>query len=83
MSFESILDDLVDIYREAFTEEELKQLTAFYSTPVGKKSIEKTPELFQKGGMIGSSRVQHNLIELQRMIEAESERLERLQSPTD
>lgn len=44
---------LVDIYMEAFSEPELVELVSFYSTPLGKKTLEKMPELFLKGAKIG------------------------------
>jgi len=41
------------IYKETFSEYELNELLRFYATPVGKKSLLKMPELFQKGAIIG------------------------------
>lgn len=76
MSYESLKDDLVKMYAEAFTAAELIKINEFYSTDVGQKAIEKMPELMTKGGMIGASRVQENLGELQDMIKAEDERLQ-------
>lgn len=46
---------LTDLYAANFTEPELIELIAFYSSPVGKKSLEKMPELFQKGAALGES----------------------------
>jgi hypothetical protein len=43
--FENIF---VKIYRKHFTLEEAKQLSQFYSTPVGKKSIQVTPLTLQE-----------------------------------
>jgi hypothetical protein len=68
MSWESLKDDLVTIYVDAFTEEELKEIRAFYLTPVGKKVAEKTPSLSAKGMQLGVERVQKNQPELIRMI---------------
>ena len=36
------------IYAETFTEDELKQLISFYSSPLGKKISSKSPEIVQK-----------------------------------
>lgn len=68
MSWESLRNELIDIYVSAFTEEELKQITAFYKTPAGRKMVEKTPELMAKGMQLGVSRVQENQSELEKMI---------------
>ncbi len=37
MNWASLKDDMVKIYMAEFTAPELKELTAFYQTPVGKK----------------------------------------------
>ncbi len=71
LSYAAIKDDLITVYTEEFTEDELKQLAAFYRTPVGRKSIEKMPVLMQKGAEIGMKRVQDNSAELRKMIEDE------------
>ncbi|MBO4790240.1 MAG: DUF2059 domain-containing protein [Oxalobacter sp.] len=50
LGWESLKPEYVRIYRESFTEEELKDLTAFYQTPTGRMLIEKTPVLESKLG---------------------------------
>lgn len=79
MSYESLKEDMATIYAEAFTEQELKELNAFYRTPTGQKTIQKMPELMQKGGQLGVKRVQDNMSELQQMIQEESQRLQSMQ----
>src|SRR5690606_8636002 len=64
LSFESLKPDLVKLYQSEFTEPEIKELNAFYSTPVGKKAIEKLPTLSAAGAQIGMQRVQSNMGEL-------------------
>ena len=80
MSYESLKPDLVKMYSEEFTSSELREINAFYSTDVGKKSIEKMPKLMMQGGQLGATRVQENINDLQAMIQAESERIQKLQS---
>ena len=80
MSYESLKPDLVKMYSEEFTSSELREINAFYSTNVGKKSIEKMPKLMMQGGQLGATRVQENIGDLQAMIQAESERIQKLQS---
>ena len=80
MSYESLKPDLVKMYSEEFTSSELREINAFYSTNVGKKSIEKMPKLMMQGGPLGATRVQENINDLQAMIQAESERIQKLQS---
>lgn len=79
MSYEQLKPEMVQLYADTFSASELREISAFYSTPVGKKTLEKMPELMAKGGEIGVARVQANAHELQSVIEAESERLQQLQ----
>ncbi len=76
MSYESLKPEMIKLYAEAFTAAELNEITAFYNTAVGKKTIEKMPALMAAGGQIGAQRIQANMAELQSMIQAESERLQ-------
>ena len=83
MSYESLKPDMVKIYADAFTEQELKELNAFYKTPTGQKTLIKMPELMRKGAEIGSKRVQDNMAELQAMIRAEAQRLNSQKEPAN
>lgn len=74
MSFESLKDDMAKIYQESFTEAEIKELITFYQTPLGKKLLDKTPDLTKKGAELGAKRVQDNLPELQKMITEDAEK---------
>jgi len=78
MSYESLKPELVELYSNTFTEAELREINAFYVTDVGKKTIEKMPELMGKGAQIGAKRVQDNISELQKMLKDESKRIEQL-----
>lgn len=80
MNYKSIKPDLVNIYASEFTAAELKELNAFYSTPTGKKIIEKTPELTARGAEIGSQKIKDNLPELRQMIKAETLRIQKNKS---
>lgn len=79
MSYESLKPDMIRIYSEAFTASELREINAFYATDVGRKTIEKMPVLMAQGSQIAVARVQENMGELQSMIQAESERIQKLQ----
>lgn len=68
LSYESLKDDMIKMYMEEFTEEELKAITAFYRTPAGKKTVERMPALALKGAELGMRKVQQNAGELQSMI---------------
>lgn len=63
-------EDLVMMYMKAFTEQELNEINAFYSTAAGKKLIQHLPELIQQRDRLAMQRMQDNIGELQHEIEA-------------
>lgn len=65
LAYDKMKPDLIKLYKGEFTEDEMKQLAAFYRTPVGQKAIEKLPMLTAAGAQLGSQRVQANMGELQ------------------
>jgi uncharacterized protein len=69
LSWESVKEDTITAYTHEFTEPELKKLTEFYKTPVGKKASEKMPKLVFISGQIGLQKAQANQAELRQMIE--------------
>jgi len=75
MSYESLKLDMINIYAEAFTASELKDINIFYRTSTGIKTIKLLPGLMAKGGQLGARRVRENITELQQMIKAEVQRL--------
>ena len=69
LNWESVKEDTITAYTQEFTEPELKKLTEFYKTPVGKKANEKMPQLAFIAGQIGLKKAQANQAELRQMIE--------------
>lgn len=47
-SWESLRPDFIQIYSEVFTEQEIKDLTVFYKSPIGQKLYEETPVITAK-----------------------------------
>jgi hypothetical protein len=82
LSYKAIKKDLIDVYTSELSEAELIEITNFFSSKAGKKFVAKRAVLFQKGAMIGQKRIQHNLVELERMIQEETRRIKALQSST-
>jgi hypothetical protein len=76
-AWEAIEPRITDDYVEAFTEPELREMIAFYKTPTGQKALAKMPVLMQKGALIGMEIVQQHRAELQEMIRARKEELEK------
>ena len=48
-----LLDLLVGVYAKHFTHDEVKGLIAFYTTPLGRKTVGELPLLAQEGAAIG------------------------------
>lgn len=50
---EDMINDFATLYAETFTAEEMKTVADFYRSGTGAKFIALTPELMQKGSLIG------------------------------
>jgi hypothetical protein len=48
MSWDKLKDKYVTLYSDIFTEQELKDITAFYKTPSGQALIKKQPEVMKR-----------------------------------
>src|SRR5262245_19860160 len=48
MTWNEMLPQIVRLYKETFSECEIREIIAFYQTPVGQKVLAKLPELTQK-----------------------------------
>ncbi|MBK0380155.1 DUF2059 domain-containing protein [Mucilaginibacter segetis] len=70
ISWDILKDQLASLYAQEFTEKELKDLTAFYNTPLGRKLNSKQAILFQKSALLGQQAVQSHQAELQAMLQA-------------
>jgi hypothetical protein len=68
----SLKNDLSNMYMEEFTEQELNDINTFYSSPTGRKVIERLPVLVQMRNQLASQRLQENIGELQKEIEKHS-----------
>jgi hypothetical protein len=68
MSWQALQGDFAAIYMNAFTEDEFKQMLAFYKTPAGRKALQKMPTLMEEGAAIGVKRVQEHMPELQKVL---------------
>jgi hypothetical protein len=71
MSYASMKEDLITNYVDAFTEKEIKEITEFYKSPIGKKLVAKTPELATKVMELSSKRMAENQAELMKILTEE------------
>lgn len=67
---------LTQVYAEEFTEPELRQLIAFYQTPIGQKLASRTPLLTKRGAQVGAEVAEAHLAELEQMIKARAAELQ-------
>lgn len=47
MSWEEMKEPIIDAYAQVYTRQEIEELIAFYEAPIGKKMLQKMPELIQ------------------------------------
>ncbi len=69
LTWETLSEHYSRFYAEAFTEQELREITAFYRTETGRKAARLTPTLLNKGMMLGQELVQEHMPELQQLIQ--------------
>lgn len=66
LSWEKLKAPMVQIYGEAYSEEQLDGMLAFYRSPIGKSLLEKTPVVLKKSNELS----QKLMIEIQPEIQA-------------
>lgn len=49
----SMKKQVIDLYADNFSQQEIEEVIKFYQTPIGQKFLEKAPELMQLGVQIG------------------------------
>jgi hypothetical protein len=69
VNWASVKEDTITAYTQEFTEPELKKLTEFYKTPLGKKASEKMPQLAFLAGQLGLKKAQAHQAELRQTLE--------------
>jgi hypothetical protein len=76
MTWKAMSPGIIDAYKDSFTADEMRKITAFYRTPEGRKLLEKMPELMRRQAQIGTSLAQAHQEELRDKIEARAKELE-------
>ena len=79
MTWDAMKPELIKLYTETYTEPEMKELAAFYKTPVGQKSLAKMPDLLQKTALIGAKLGQPHIDELKTLMDARRAELQKQQ----
>jgi|SRR5215213_9033264 len=68
VTWEAMKDEYAEIYAGAFTEEELREMAAFYRTPAGQKLARSTPQLTRLGAELGERTLRAHAAELDQML---------------
>lgn len=68
INWQSMGDDIKKVYKDLFTEQEIRALIAFYQTETGQKLISVTPELTTRLATISQQIVLEHKAELQQNI---------------
>ena len=67
--------DVASVYAEVFSDEELHEIVAFYQSPLGRKMVDRMPELMQKSMQISQDRMKEVMPDLQKIGEEYGERI--------
>lgn len=67
MRWGKLKDEFAELYMEIYTKGELKELTKFYESAVGKKFVKRTPELMQRTVKIMQGRMASMMPEIQKL----------------
>lgn len=70
IGWQAMKDDLTAMYLQAFMEEELEQMNAFYSSTTGQKVLQRLPDLVRQRNQLAMQRLQQHIGELQQAIGA-------------
>lgn len=74
MAWSTLKEDVVKLYLETFSEEEVGELNKFYESAAGRKYVEKFPALTARGMALAQERLQAHLPELQAALKAAAEK---------
>lgn len=67
-SYEALFPDLVELYAQTYSVEEMRELNRFYKSPIGQRTVELMPDLMARAQQMGIERVEANKAELVAMV---------------
>jgi hypothetical protein len=83
LSWKNLKDDMINVYADVFTQEELAGLINFYRSPLGQALVEKGPELSKRTIAVSQSHAQSLMPRIQQMMEDEVGRIEEEKTPPE
>lgn len=75
MGPESLRKDVVAMYAEIFTEDEIWDIVTFYKSPTGQKTIKKLPEIALLSVQMGQERIMEHQDELAKILCGDSQEI--------
>jgi len=75
MIWDKIESDIIALYMQSFSEDELKELITFYQTPLGQKMIAKMPEVMLRSAEISRQQMRHVIPRIKELGQSMSEEL--------
>jgi uncharacterized protein len=81
LTWEAIGPEMAKLYATHFTEPELRELLAFYRSPIGRKMVGEQGTLTAEGARIAQAALQPHLPELQAAIQQRAAELQRSGQP--
>ena len=69
VGWDKLKPDMVKLYTTNFTESELKDLVAFYQSPLGKKVLEKMPQLTQQSAQLTQAKLESAVPVVNKLLE--------------
>ncbi|AYC33589.1 DUF2059 domain-containing protein [Pseudomonas cavernae] len=76
VGWDKIKPDMVKLYTSNFTEQELKDLLAFYESPLGKKMLQKMPELTAQSAQLTQAKLESAVPQVNKLLEDMTSELE-------
>ncbi|MCQ4320054.1 DUF2059 domain-containing protein [Stutzerimonas stutzeri] len=68
IGWEQVKPDLIKLYTETFTEQELSQLNDFYDSALGKKMLTKLPELNARSAQVTQAKLQSAVPQVNKLL---------------
>jgi hypothetical protein len=81
ITWEAAAPEITKIYKDAFTEIELRDVIAFYKTSTGQKVLLKLPEVMQQGAAVGAKLALAHTAELEQLLIDGSKQMQQQNSP--
>jgi uncharacterized protein len=67
MNWGKMKNEYIDLYVKVYTEDEVKDIMAFYRSPAGQKVIDKMPQLIQESMAVSQNRLKKILPKIQQI----------------